>query len=111
MWLPWRAALWCALVLALISLVVRPNGRLLRTVVDVSRESAILTLVYAAWIRLGEISIASAGGARSRPGTVLPAPRSSLRQRRLDCQTRESFGIRGCAQELSAVEQSGHLPQ
>ena len=44
MWLPWRAALWCALVLALISVVVRPNGRWLRTVVDVSRESAILTL-------------------------------------------------------------------
>jgi hypothetical protein len=66
MWLPWRAALWCALVLALISVVVRSNGRWSRVVVDVSRESAILTLVYAGWIRLGEISLASAGGARSR---------------------------------------------
>jgi hypothetical protein len=66
MWLPWKAALWCALVLALISVVVRPNGKRLRTVVAVSRESAILTVVYAAWIRLGEISIASSSGARSR---------------------------------------------
>jgi hypothetical protein len=70
MWLPWKAALWCALVLALISVVLRPNGRRLRVVVDVSRESAILTLVYAAWIRLGEISIASASGARSRGRSV-----------------------------------------
>ena len=39
MWLPWKAALWCALVLALIGVVVRPNGKWLRTVVDVSRQA------------------------------------------------------------------------
>jgi len=58
MWLPWRAAVWLALALAVVATVlwVRVPPRRWLWLRDLAQEGAILSILYATWRLIGDIN-------------------------------------------------------
>jgi hypothetical protein len=59
MWLPWRDAVWLAIALAVMTIVmrVRPPSRRWLWVRDLAQEGSILSVLYATWQLVGRLRI------------------------------------------------------
>ncbi len=67
MWLAWDLALWAAATLGAVWIAARRlPGAWSRVVAPLGKEAALLFVIYACWIRLGEFRLVGTGGAAGR---------------------------------------------
>jgi hypothetical protein len=75
-WLAWDLALWAAAILAVVWLAARRlPGVWGRVVAPLGRESALLFVIYACWIRLADFRVVGTGGAAARGRWIWHAER------------------------------------
>lgn len=76
MWLSWQISMWVAAVLGVLWAVAwRGSGAWQRHVAPLCKESGLVFVIYAAWRKLGEITVVGTGGAFGRARWVWHAER------------------------------------